>query len=48
MLDAETVEKAAERASHEASTIAMKSIPKTVAGMERDFHQLKKDSSHVY
>ena len=48
MLDAETVGKAAERASQEASTIAMRSIPKTCAGLERDYHQLKKDSSHVY
>ena len=47
-LDAETIAQAAERASTAASTNTMKSIPKTVAGLERDYHQLRNDSSHVY
>lgn len=48
MLDAETVGKASEMASSEAASQALKNIPKTAAGLEKDFHQLKKDSSHVY
>ena len=48
MLDQETVEKAAERATQEASNIALSSVPKTSAGFEKDFNQLKKNSAHVY
>lgn len=35
-------------ATNDAVEATLKQIPKTVAGMEKDFHQLKKDSSHVY
>jgi len=37
-LDSETIAKASEKASNEAAEAALKQIPKTVAGMERDFH----------
>lgn len=43
ILDTETVEKAASRASQVAKNIAMQSVPKTAAGFEKDFNQLKKD-----
>lgn len=44
----ETVEAAAEKAAQEASLRAMQSVPKTAAGFQKDFHQLKKKSEHVY
>lgn len=47
-LDKETVNKASEIASQEANEAALKSIPKTSAGFEKDFNQLKRDSSLVY
>jgi hypothetical protein len=47
-LDKETVNKAAEMATQEANEIALNSIPKTSAGFEKDFNQLKKDSYNVY
>ena len=47
-LDEETVKKAAERALIEGTSNAMKNVPKSVASLEKDYHQLKKDSSHVY
>lgn len=47
-LDKDTVDKAAEIASKEANEAALKSIPKTSAGFEKDFNQLKKDTSNVY
>jgi hypothetical protein len=37
-LDSETIEKASEIASSKAIIDAMKSIPKTVAGMDKTFH----------
>ena len=43
-LDKETVEKASELASQEASNIALSKIPKTSAGFIKDFKQLKKDA----
>ena len=48
MLDKDTVQKASELASTEASQKALKSIPKTAAGLEKDYNQLKKDQSQVY
>ena len=47
LLDSDVIEKAAAQASQEASSIAMKSIPKTAAGFEKDFNQLKKDLNNV-
>ena len=47
-LDKDTVNAASEIATKEANEAAMKSIPKTAAGFEKDFNQLKKDSSNVY
>ena len=48
MLDQETVEKAAERATEAASNLVLASVPKTSAGFEKDFKQLKKNTAHVY
>lgn len=42
------MEKAAERATQAANSIAMKSVPKTAAGFEKDFNQLKKDMGQVH
>lgn len=47
-LDEDTRNKASEIASLEANEAALKTIPKTSAGFEKDFNQLKKDSSNVY
>ena len=47
-LDKSTVEKAAEIATIKANEAALKSIPKTSAGLEKDFNQLKKNSANVY
>ena len=47
-LNKETVDKAAELASQEASNIALSKIPKTSAGFIKDFKQLKKDSQNLY
>ena len=48
ILDKMTVEKAAQMASQEANSQVLKSIPKTAAGFEKDFNQLRKDSSMVF
>ena len=48
MLDEDTVKQAAERATLEATSATINSIPKTAAGFEKDFHQLEKNTSHVY
>jgi len=48
MLDQEIIEKAAERATEAASNLALASVPKTSAGFEKDFKQLKKNTAHVY
>ena len=48
MLDQETVEKAAERATEAASNLALASVPKTSAGLEKDFKQLKKNTAHIH
>lgn len=47
-LDQNTVEKAAEIATLKANEAALKSIPKTSAGLEKDYNQLKKSSDNVY
>jgi hypothetical protein len=47
-LDQSTVDKAAEIATQEANDLALKNVPKTSAGFEKDFNQLKKDSEKVY
>jgi hypothetical protein len=47
-LDKGTVEKAAEIATLSANEATLASIPKTSAGLEKDFNQLKKDSHNVY
>lgn len=48
MLDKETVEKAANLASDQATQQALKNIPKTAAGLEKDFNQLKRDSALLH
>lgn len=48
MLDKETVDKAATLASDQATQLALKNIPKTAAGLEKDFNQLKRDSELVH
>lgn len=47
-LDKETIEKASAVATEAANESVLKSIPKTSAGLEKDFNQLKKNSSNVY
>lgn len=47
-LNKETVDKAATLATDKATEAALKNIPKTAAGLEKDFNQLKRDSSLVY
>lgn len=48
MLDKETVDKAATLATDQATQLALKNIPKTAAGLEKDFNQLKRDSQLVH
>jgi len=48
MLGSETVKNAAATASQAASQSVLKSIPKTSAGLEKDYKQIKADSSNVY
>merc|ERR1712227_401778 len=48
MLNKETVDKAATLATDQATQLALKNIPKTAAGLEKDFNQLKRDSQLVY
>lgn len=48
MLDKETVDKAATMATDKATQEALNNIPKTAAGLEKDFNQLKRDLSLVY
>lgn len=48
LLNKEVIDKASAQASHEASQEALRSVPKTAAGFERDFKQLKSNSEHVY
>lgn len=48
MLDEDTVKQAAERATIEANNAAIKTVPKTAAGFEKDYHQLEKNTEHVY
>ena len=48
MLNKETVDKAATLATDQATQLALKNIPKTAAGLEKDFNQLKRDSALVY
>jgi hypothetical protein len=47
-LDKDVIEGAAKQATSTASSEAMSRIPKTAAGFEKDFNQLKKDMSHIY
>ena len=47
-LNKETVDKAASMATDQATQDALKNIPKTAHGLEKDFNQLKRDSSLVY
>ena len=47
-LDADTVNKASNLATQEATNLVLQSIPKTAAGLEKDYNQLKKDTSQVY
>lgn len=48
LLDKEVIEKASAAALEEASKDALKTIPKTAAGFEKDFKQLKSNSLHIY
>lgn len=48
LLNADVISKASAQASEEASNEALQSIPKTAAGFEKDFNQLKKNSQNVY
>lgn len=42
------VDKAASLASDKATQLALKNIPKTAAGLEKDYNHLKRDSPLVY
>lgn len=48
MLDKETVDKASSIATDQATQAALKNIPKTAAGLEKDYNQLKRDSELVH
>mmetsp|Transcript_7226 Transcript_7226/g.12199 ORF Transcript_7226/g.12199 Transcript_7226/m.12199 type:complete len:177 (+) Transcript_7226:752-1282(+) len=48
ILDKSTVDKAAQLATDEATSQVFKAVPKTAAGFEKDFNQLKKDSAKVF
>lgn len=48
MLGSETVKNAAASASQTANESVLKSVPKTSAGLEKDYKQIKKDSANVY
>lgn len=48
LLNKDVIQKASAQASHEASLEALRSVPKTAAGFEKDFNQLKSNKEHVY
>lgn len=46
-IDAETLEKAKEVATKSATAQVLARVPKTAAGFEKDFNEIKKDSANV-